>query len=379
MTEPAAVPPRRRGFSWSRAIVARVLTVIAVLLAFVGMLAYFVDRTLLDEDGFRSTASALIDSDPIRERVALRAVDGLYASVDVEAAIAERLPENQKGLAPILAGLSRSAAERAAVAAFDRPRVRDLWIVVATGTQQQFVELLEDKGTFVRTGGGAVVLDLRPIMIEVGEQVAVVGRVAERLPESTGRVVILEAEQLEAVQTGTRILRAVASWLWLIAIAIAALAVWLARGRRRLELRAIAIGVLVVGLLLLAARQLLGGYFVDELAKNEAVKPAAQDAWDILTTVLAERAWVWVALGLLLLAGVWLAGSSRTGTQARARLAPALLDARRAYGLTALIVVALAVFLPIFQRGLLSVIVLLVLLVAGIETLRRQVRREHPG
>jgi hypothetical protein len=223
------------------------------------------------------------------------------------------------------------------------------------------------------------VLDLRPIMIEVGEQVAVIGRVAEQLPESTGRIVILESDQLDAAQTGTRILRAVASWLWLIAIAIAALAVWLARGRRRLELRAIAIGVLVVGLLLLAARQLLGGYFVDELAKNEAVKPAAQDAWDISTTVLAERAWVWVALGLLLLAGVWLAGSSRTGTQARARLAPVLLDARRAYGLTALIVVALAVFLPIFQRGLLSVVVLLVLLVTGIETLRRQVRREHPG
>ena len=357
---------------------ARALTVIAVLLAFVGMLAYFVDRTLLDEDGFRSTASALIDSDEIRQQVALRVVDELYASVDVEAAIAARLPENQKGLAPTLAGLSRSAAERVAVAAFDRPRVRDLWITVATRTQQQVVELLEDKGTFVRTRGGAVVLDLRPIMVEVGKEVAVIGRAAEQLPESRGQIVILESDQLDAAQTGTRILRAVASWLWLIAIAIAALAVWLARGRRRIELRAIAVGVLIVGFLLLGARQLLGGYLVDELAKNEAVKPAAQDGWNILTTVLAERAWVWVALGLLTLAGVWLAGPSRTGTQARGRLAPLLRDTWRTYGLAALIVIALAALLPIFQRGLLSVVVFLVLLVTGIETLRRQVRREHP-
>ena len=70
-------------------------------------------------------------------------------------------------------------------------------------------------------------------MIELGDEVAVIGKVAERFPESSGRIAIIEESQLETAQTATRILRSVADWMWLVALAVAALAIWLARGRRR--------------------------------------------------------------------------------------------------------------------------------------------------
>src|SRR4029450_6981998 len=122
-----------------------------------------------------------------------------------------------------------------------------VWVEVTTRTQRQLVRLLDDDTTFIQTEGGAVVLDLRPIVVEVGDRGAGSGKVAERLPESAGRIAIIEKSQLETAQTVTRILRAVADWMWLVALAVAALAIWLARGRRRLELRAIAIGLVVVG------------------------------------------------------------------------------------------------------------------------------------
>ena len=100
--------------------------------------------------------------------------------------------------------------------------------------------------------------------------------------------------------------------MWLVALAVAALAIWLARGRRRLELRALAIGLVLVGLLLLAVRRFAGDYLVDELAKDDAVKPAAHDAWSILTQTLADRAWVWIVLGVVTLLGVWFVGESRS-------------------------------------------------------------------
>ncbi len=134
---------------------------------------------------------------------------------------------------------------------------------------------MDDDTTFIQTEGGAVVLDLRPLVIQIGDQVAVIGKVAERLPESSGRIAIMEESQLEAAQTATKILRSVADWMWLVALVVAALAVWLARGRRRLELRAIALGLVVVGLLMLAVRRFAGDYLVDELAQDDAVKPAA--------------------------------------------------------------------------------------------------------
>ena len=294
----AAVVPKRGGPSRTRLIGARALTVVAILLALVGMLAYYVAHTALDDSGFETISRNMIESDAIRTQVAITAVDTLYANVDVEAAIADRLPPAQQGLAPVLAGLSRSVADRAAETALERPRVQTVWVETTTATQRQLVRLLDDETAF-ESEGGRVVLDLSPIVIQIGDQVAIIGRVAEKLPDSAGKITIIEESQLETAQTITRILRTVANWMWLIAIAVAALAIWLARGRRRLELRALAIGVLVVGLLMLVVRRAAGGYLVDELAKDDSVKPAVQDAWDILTQTLADRAWVWITLGVV--------------------------------------------------------------------------------
>ena len=171
---------------------------------------------------------------------------------------------------------------------------------------------------------------------------AVIGRVAEKLPDSAGKITIIDESQLETAQTITRILRTVANWMWLIALAVAALAIWLARGRRRIELRALAIGVLAVGLLMLAVRRAAGGYLVDKLAKDDSVKPAVQDAWNILTQVLADRAWVWIILGIVTLVGVWFVGDSRRAGQARRAAQPVLQNRLATYAIAAGSVLVLA-------------------------------------
>jgi hypothetical protein len=61
-------------------------------------------------------------------------------------------------------------------------------------------------------------------MIELGDQVVVIGRVAEKLPDSAGKITIVDESQLETAQTITKVLRAVADWMWLLALVVAALA-----------------------------------------------------------------------------------------------------------------------------------------------------------
>jgi hypothetical protein len=367
--------------SWARLVGARVLTLLAILLALVGMVAFYVEHTALDEDGFETISRNMIQNDEIRTQVAAKSVDTLFGNIDVEAAIAEQLPPAQQRLAPVLTGLARSGADRAADAALGRPRVQTLWVEATTRTQRQLVELLDDESTFIETEGGAVVLDLRPIVIQLGDQVAVIGKVAERLPESSGRIVIIEESQLETAQTITRILRAVADWMWLVALAVAALAVWVARGRRRLELRAIALGLLVVGLLLLAVRRFAGNYLVDELAQDDAVKPAAQDAWDILTQVLADRAWVWIVFGVVTLLGVWFVGDTGLAARARRAAGPTLASRPATYGIAAVAVLGLVLVAPQLARGWLSALLLIGLAVVGIEVVRGIVARDaqKPG
>ncbi len=358
-----------------RAIAARVVTVLAVVLALIGGIAFYLERSVLDEDGFEAIATELIQSDEIRAQVAATSVEQLYANVDVEAAIAERLPEQQKALAPVLAGITRQGAEEAANRLLERPRLQEAWVRVSTATQRQLVELLEDEGEFVSTTGGEVVLDLRPIVIDLGEEVAIIGRIAEQLPESTGQIAIVSSDQLETVQTLARILRVLANWLWLVALALAALAVWLAVGRRRVELRAIAIGLVVVGVLMLFVRRLAGTYLVDSLT-TDATEPAGSDAWQILTQGLSDRAWIAIVLGLLTLAGVWLAGPTRLAGRARTLVAPLAARPLWTYGAVAGLIVLLAALVPLFQRGFVSVLVFVGLLVVGVEVLRRIVLRE---
>ncbi len=360
-----------------RIIGARALTVLAILLALVGMVAFYVEHTALDEDGFETISRNMIENDEIRTQVAATAVEQLFANVDVEAAIAERLPPAQQGLAPVLAGLARSGADRAAVAALERPRVQTLWVETTTGTQRQLVRLLDDETEFIQVDGGTVVLDLRPLMLEIGNEVVVIGRLAERLPESSGRIAIIEESQLEAAQTLTRILRAVADWMWIVALAVAALAIWLARGRRRIELRALAIGLVVVGLLMLAVRRFAGDYLVNDLAKDDAVEPAASNAWNILTQVLADRAWVWIVLGVVVLAGVWFVGETRRAAQARRAAAPILENRLTTYGIAAGALLVLALVAPLFARGWFMGLLLIAFAVAGIEIVRNVVLREE--
>jgi hypothetical protein len=342
----------------------------------VGTLAYYVEHTALDEAGFRTVSKNLIENAEIRTQVANTAVDALYANVDVEAAIADRLPPGQKGLAPVLVGISRSGAYRAAEAALERPRVQSTWIAVTTAAQRQLVRLLDDKAKFVQTDGGKVVLDLRPIVIELGDQIIGTGKVAARVPPSAGKITIIEESQLQTGQTLTRILRAVANWMWIVALAVAALAIWLARGRRRLELRALAIGVLFVGLLMLVARRGAGGYIVGHLVKNDSAKPAVHDTWRILTQVMFERAWVWITLGVVTLVGVWFVGDTRLAVRARRAARPTLENRWATYGIAAAALLVLALVAPLFTRGWATTLVTIALAFVGVEVVRNIVHRE---
>ena len=186
-----------------RAIAARILTVVALVLSLVGAIAFYLERTVLDEDGFETIATEMIRPTRSATQVAATAVEQLYANVDVEQAIAERLPEAQKALAPVLAGIARQGAEEAANRLLERPRLQEAWVRVATATQRQLVELLDDEGEFVSTTGGGG--RARPAADHhrarrAGRRSS--ARIAEQLPESTGQIAIVSSDQLETAQTG---------------------------------------------------------------------------------------------------------------------------------------------------------------------------------
>jgi hypothetical protein len=362
-----------------RLIAARTLTVIGVLILVISVLANFVKRTALDSSSFHQTAQMLVADPTIRDQLALTMVDELYANVDVQSAIADKLPKNLQGLAGPIAGATREASSRAATTLLERPRVQTLFVNAASLAQSKLVALLDQNTKYLESSNGQVVLDLRPLVLELGKRFSFISNLQSRIPPNSGQITLLKSDQLKTAQRGTRALRFVADWIWALALLCWAGAIWLARGRRRIEVRAMAIGVIVVGVLVLAIRTLLGRYLVDHLVTSDSVRPAVQHAYDIITRLLKGAGWTGVIIGVVALFGVWLAGPGRRATSSRQWLAPYLRRPEIAYGAVLLGYLLLLWWKPTPQFAfLINVVLFLVLLLVGLEALRRLAAREFP-
>jgi hypothetical protein len=362
-------------------LLVRTLVVVGALFTILSLLAGYVRFQALDTDSVGDIASDLIADPEIRDQAAATLVEQLFATVDVEAALDERLPPDQRGLAGPIAGAVRLGADRAAQRLLERPRAQELWVRTIEATHRNLLRILEDETGPVSTEGGDLVLDLQPLVIQLGEQVAVIGRIDERLRSrpDAGRITIMEADQLETAQDLTQVLKVLGLWLWVVPIALWAIALWLAEGRRRAILRMIGISSIIAGLLVLVVRRIAGSAIVDELAPTESVKLAASDAWDILTAQLRDGGLTLLGLGVILLVAVWIAGPSDRALEARGQLAPYLARAEYAFGAAAALLALLVWWGPTIQTQRWQlVLAAAVVLALGVEVLRRQTANEFP-
>ena len=362
----------------TRMILARVLVVLAALIAALSLLAGFIRYQALDNETFSNSAAELIADETIRDQIALTLVEALYANVDVQAALEERLPTDQQGLAGPIAAVARELADRAAIRVLERPRAQELWVRSLSTTHEQLLRVLDDDLTHVQTEGGFVVLNLRPLVVQLGERVAIFGRVAQKLPPDTGRIQIMEANQLETAQDVTELMQILGRFLWLVPLALAALAIWLAGDRKRSIVRMLAIGAIAAGTLVLVARSVAGNYVVDNLVQTESVRPAAADTWEILTSLLRDGGRTLVGIGIVLLIGVWLVGPGARATAVRRRLAPWLERPEIAYGTAALFLALLVWWGPTAQTQRWQVVLLFaVMLGLGVAALTRAARADE--
>jgi hypothetical protein len=362
----------------TRMLVARILVVLASLLAAVALLAGFIRYQALDNETFSNSAAELIANKTVRDQIAVSLVEALYANVDVSAALEERLPADQQGLAGPISAVARELADRAAIRVLERPRAQDLWVKSLSTTHEQLLRVLDDDLTAVSTEDGVVVLNLRPLVIQLGDRVAIFGRVAEKLPADAGRIEIMQADQLSTAQDATQFLKVLGQFLWIVPLLLAALAIWLAGGRRRSIVRELAIGAIVAGTLVLVVRSVAGNYIVGNLVQAESVKPAASAAYEILTDLLRDGGRTLVGLGLVLLLGVWLVGPGSRAVAVRRRLAPWLERPEIAYGGAALLLALLVWWGPTAQvRRWQLILAFAVMLGFGVAALTRAARADE--
>jgi hypothetical protein len=362
----------------SRAIPITII-VLATLIGLVSVFGLWVKRQALETETFAETSAELLENEEIRNSVADFVVATIYENVDVDAAVADRLPPQLESLAaPAAAGLRRLATT-VTQDLLEQPKVQDLWREATGAAQERLIALLEDEGEFVATTGGTVTLDLTGLVGEAAAQIGIGGDVASKLPPEASQIEIMHSDELSAAQTGVKALRTLAWVLSALTLLLYGLAIALARGRRRETLRAVGFSFAFVGVVVFLTRNVAANVVTDALASNASAEPAVDAAWGISTSLLEETAQSLIAYGVVIVLAAWLAGPTAIATSIRHAITPYLRRPLVAYAGVATILALLFWWDPVVAtHRLVPSLLLALLLVIGVEALRRQVIREFP-
>ena len=362
--------------SRGRIIGARVLLIIGVLLLVISILSTYVKREALDSGQFRNTSQQLIADPAIQEAVAAQMSDAL-ANVDFTGSLEAKLPPNLQALASPIAGLAQGFVGTAAQNLLARPRIQDAFVGAAVLSQKQFLKVLHGDTQAVDTSNGDVVLDIRPLVLKLGDRFGFVTDLSTKIPPDAGQVTILESDNLDTAQKITHWLEQIANYVWILALAAWVAAIWLARGRRRQEVRSLGIGLVAVGVIVIVVRWLAGKYVVDQLVASDSMRPAVHNAWQIITQSLAAAGWVSLSVGVLVAVGAWLVGPGDRATAARVWLAPYLRRPEIAWSAFVVGMLLLIWVLPI--QVFRTTAVLVVAAAIGFVIFLRQLAAESPA
>jgi hypothetical protein len=158
--QPAESKRRHRALVWSLVVLASVLLTVSIT-------ANWVQRELLDTDQVVNTTDEILDDEDVQEALSTYTVDQLFANVDVQGQIEERLPSSAQALAIPAAAAARQVAVNVQQRALASPRVQDLVSGAIGRAHGRFVRLIRSEGEYVSTTGGEVTLQYGSIIADL--------------------------------------------------------------------------------------------------------------------------------------------------------------------------------------------------------------------
>jgi hypothetical protein len=357
-----------------RRIGAATLLVVGTLTWTVFGFALWTKRQVLDTDQWVETSTNLLEDEEIRTALGLFVVDRLFDSAEVEEGIEEALPDRLDRLAgPAAAGL-KEAARRNAPRLLGTEVALEAWSRANEAAHSTLLAVVEG-GVVDRE----VALDLRTMFAEVAEGTGLPPAVADRLPENVASLQIADGDQLETAQDLLDLFETLVWVLLLLSIALFAGAIALSTDRRRAVVK---VGgcLMFAAVAVIAVRRLAGDAVIDALAEAPNAQDAADDVWEIGTSVLVAAASGSFVGGLLIVTCAWLSGPGRRATSLRRVSAHAM---RERPGLVhaalGTVILLLVIWGPVpFLQRFWTIVIFTVAMFAWLEWIRRRTLEEFP-
>jgi len=365
---------------WRRRTV-KGLIVLGALLAFLSVFSIWVERQALDTGEWVNTSGHLIRDPTIRTAVGDYLVEQLYENVDVEKELEDILPGDTKELAGPAAGGLRQVAGTGAEKVLETGTAQSLWETANRTAHEQLMGVLENNKEAVSTANGEVKLNLGSMLTNLAGQIGLAKNLAEKLPPDAGQVTILKSEQLKTAQDIVIAIKGLALILSILTFLVFGLAIYLTQDGRWVTVLASGVALIVAGLLVVVLRHVAGGVVVDQLVKQQSVKPAAEAAWSIGTSLMVSIATTVIVIGAFFAAAGWLSSPTGAARGARRVFAPAL-SRYLPYCYGALVLI-LGIYLlsasGVGLRTFLTVVVIGIMAAFGLRELSKQTAEEFPG
>jgi hypothetical protein len=149
------------------------LIVLASVVLVFSILANWVQREALETSEVKDTTDQIVKDEDIQQALATFTVDQLYANVDVQGEIEQRLPSAAQPLAVPIAAATRDLATNVAERALASPRVQNLVSTAVARAHEQFVSLIENESEFASTTGGKVTLQYGSVVADLAARLGV--------------------------------------------------------------------------------------------------------------------------------------------------------------------------------------------------------------
>ena len=374
-TEPdPAAAPSAKAPSRGRAVAVVVLLVLAPIVFAVGAIATWVDRTALDNATWADVTEQIVHDPAVSVPLSAALAQRVQERADFQGRLSTSLPPNLQPLAAPAAGALNELVQRAAVRVVESPRGVELMVKASRVAQAQSIAIIDGTTPLGDVEDG-ITISVSDLLAELSAQLGLPG-VVSNLPVADKQIVIVPEKNLSTIRTVVDTLRILSTWTIFVGLALFAAAVWLAADRRRAVFWS-AMSLIGVALLLVIAKVAVGGILPGEVAVTDSGEEAATAIWNIVSAGLIDISKTMAAVGIIGVAGAWLVGSSPRATRARGVVGPLISDARYAYGGLAAVLLLLIAWGPTQgARTLVTIVIVTVLAVVGLEVLRRQTAGE---
>ena len=296
------------------------LLVIACVLAPIAGTAIWINNQVTKTDRYLRTVKPLASDPHIQAAIADNVTRTLFANVDVRGRAEQALPPRADFLAPAIVTGLHQFVENTTKSFLASDAFQKLWVELNRRAHKQLVKVLTGKGgKLVETKNGQVVVNLAPALKRVEQRLHDRGiDIFDRIPPSAipSSFVILDSKQLKQGQRGVRLLKTLAIALPLIVLALIAAAIGLSERRRRTLLQAslgIAASMAVLGALLTIGRSI----YLDQIAGPNLPTDAASAFYEVLVHYLRLGVRIVAGVALLVAAGAFLSGPSKTAVAIR--------------------------------------------------------------